>query len=187
MMEKRESPKQEPSGVVLSDWPSFRGFANCVGSSMQFFDEVQGRFGAAFLIPCDCALNICDHALVVLNTLGADSPSLTVRDAVLSKGQSRPCPLSGLPFDARLPHPKLLGQIHPCLQDCRGECWLMQRIHQRRGRAPVLEGRKPLESWRHSTPAKCAINVPYAASQYATKVRLFNTSQKCFRAGLGWR
>jgi hypothetical protein len=70
---KRESPKQESSGVVLSWRPAFRSFTDCLSSSMQFFDKVQGCFGTALLMPGDCALNICDRALVVFNTLVPDS------------------------------------------------------------------------------------------------------------------
>ena len=149
---KRESPEQEPSGVVLSHRPAFRGFADRVSGSMQFFDEVHGCFGAALLIPSDCALNICDRGLVVLNTLSAPSPWPRARDAVLPKGRSLPCPLSGLRFDVPLPHPKPLGQIHSYSQDCRAGCWLMQRARQRRGRAPVLEDRKFPDSWPYFTP-----------------------------------
>jgi hypothetical protein len=115
--------------------PAFRGFADRVSGSMQFFDEVQGCFGAALLIPSDCALNICDRALVVLNTFSAHSPWPRTRDAVFPKGRSLPCPLSGPRFDVPLPHPKPLGQIHSYSRDCRAGCWLMQRARQRRGRA----------------------------------------------------
>jgi hypothetical protein len=48
-------------------------------------DEVQSRFGATLPIPSDCALNIY-RALVVLNTLSAQSPLPTARDAVLPRG-----------------------------------------------------------------------------------------------------
>src|SRR5260370_23017054 len=119
MIGKRESPKQESSGVVLSQRPAFRGLKDGVGSPMQFLHEVQGYFGTTLLIPSDCALNICDRALVVVNALTAHSPWPKARDAVLPRGLSLPCPLSGLRFDAPLPHPKPLGrsQIHSCSQE----------------------------------------------------------------------
>ena len=130
---KRESPKQESSGVVLSWRPAFRSFTDCVGRSMQFFDKVQGCFGTALLIPRDCALNICDRALVVFNPLSAHSPWPKARDAVVPKGRLLPCLLSGLRFDVPLPHPKPLGrrQIHSCSQECPVKCWLTQRVRRR--------------------------------------------------------
>src|ERR1039458_3658167 len=109
---KRESPEQKSPGVVLADRPAIRGFTDCVDGSIQFFDEVRSRLGAALPIPGDCAPNICDCALVVLNTLSAHSPWPRVRDAVVPKGRSRPCPFSDLRFCERLPHPKPLARIH---------------------------------------------------------------------------
>src|ERR1017187_10624357 len=95
---KRESPEQKSPGVVLADRPAVRGFTDCVDGSIQFFDEVRSRLGAALPIPGDCAPNICDCALVVLNTPSAHSPWPRVRDAVVPKGRSPPCPFSDLRF-----------------------------------------------------------------------------------------
>src|SRR5271165_6642484 len=103
---KRKSPKQESACVVLAYRPALRGLTNCVGGSMQFFDEIQGRFAAAFPILGDRAFNIRDCALVVFNSLNVHSPSPAVRDAVVPKRRSRLSPSSGPRFDAPLPGPK---------------------------------------------------------------------------------
>jgi hypothetical protein len=87
------------------------GASRTVSAAVQFFEKVQRCFGAAFLIPSDRVLNICDRALVVINTLSAHSPWPRARDAVLPKGRSRLCPLSDLRFCVRLPRPMPLGQI----------------------------------------------------------------------------
>src|ERR1700693_2250424 len=108
MMANGNRQSRESSGVVLSWRPAFRSFTDCLSSSMQFFDKVQGCFGSALLIPGDCALNICDRALVVFNTLSAHSPWPKARDAVLPKGRLLLCLLSGLRSDALLPYPKPL-------------------------------------------------------------------------------
>ena len=82
---ERESPEQKSPGIVLSYRPAIRGVTDCVGGSMQFPDEIQGRFGAAFPVPSDCAPDICDCALVILNALSAHSPWPEARDAVVPK------------------------------------------------------------------------------------------------------
>jgi len=155
---ERESPEQESPGVVLSEWPAFRGLTDCVSGSMQFFDEVQGRSAACLSVPSDCALDICDRALMVLNTSSAHSPGPRVRDAVLPKGRSLLCPLSDLRCDAPPPCPKPLGQIHSSPQDCLAGCWPRRHARQPRGRAPVLEDQKFLDSLPYfNTKRPCTI------------------------------
>src|ERR1035441_9461405 len=156
---KRESPQQETSGVVLSYRPAFRGFADRVGGSMQFFDEVCSCFGAASLVPGDRVLDIRNRALVILKTLSVHLPWPAARDGVLPTERSPLCPLSNLRFCGRLLCPKPLAQTHPHPRDCPAGCWLMQRARQRRGRAPVSEDRKSLDSWHYSTPRDFAYHL----------------------------
>src|SRR5919197_4020368 len=148
---ERKSPKQKLSGVVLPDWPALRGFTDCISGSIQLFDEVQRRFDAALLIPSDCALDICDRTLVILNALNAHSPWLAVRDVVLPRQQSPPCPLSSLRFDVLFPPPKPAGQIRPYPQGYRVSCWPMQRARLPKVQALVLGDPKAHDSWVHST------------------------------------
>ncbi len=54
---------------LISIRPAFWGFPDRVGGSIQFFDEVEGSFWAALLIPRSCPLDICNRALVILNAL----------------------------------------------------------------------------------------------------------------------
>lgn len=54
---------------------------------MKFFDEVQGDFGVTLAIPSNCALNIGNRALVVLNTPSVHSPWPNARGEVPLKSK----------------------------------------------------------------------------------------------------
>jgi hypothetical protein len=68
---EREPPKQESSGAGLTYRPAIRGVTDGISGAMQFSDKVQGRFGAVLPLPSDCAPDICDCILVILNALSA--------------------------------------------------------------------------------------------------------------------
>jgi hypothetical protein len=127
---KRKSPKQKPSRAVLARRPAIRGFTDCVGGSVQFFDEIQRGFGAAFLIPGNRASNVRPCTLVVLDIFSAHSPWPGVLGAIVPKGLSRPSPRSGPSFAARLPRPMLLARTDLSSPGCRAACSPRQLVPQ---------------------------------------------------------
>src|ERR1035437_7400420 len=128
----------------------------CPHPSRQHFGERVGKSwtdNAPPIPPCRCATRVghpcADDEL--------NSPWPRARHGDLTKGRSLLCPLSDPRFCERLPYPKPLAQTHPHPQDCPAGCWLMQHARQRRGRAPVSEDRKSLDSWHYSTLCHCAV------------------------------
>lgn len=71
---KGKSPKQEASGVVLADRPTFGCFPNYFSGSAEFFYEIQGHFLAALLIPGNRTLDICDRSLMIFDAISGHSP-----------------------------------------------------------------------------------------------------------------